>query len=128
MATRSFHKPMCLAPGRVDLWCTFRPAGAGAPTDLVGKGVKSVTRTAQGLFDVALQDSYMELESHSVNLMQNAAGKLVAELKTEDVASASAPKVTVRIKDANAGTDADCAANANNRVSVILKLRNTSVT
>jgi len=128
MATRSFHKPLVIGPGRVIVWCTFRPAAGGAPTDVVGKGIKSVTRTAAGLFDVALQDSYMELEGHEVSLMQNAASKLVGELKTEDVASTSAPKVTVRTKDANAGTDADIAANANNRVSLTLYLRNTSVT
>lgn len=125
MAARSFHDPKVAAHGRVILWATFLPAADGAPTGLVGKGFASVVRTSEGVFTLTLQDKYMALEAHSVTLMLAAASEVVPELDSETVATTKT--VVVRTVDKATGLVADIAADADNRVSVVLFLRNTSV-
>jgi hypothetical protein len=126
MASRRTEQLQTIGHNRVILACSFLPAGSGAPTGLSGYGFASVVRAAAGVFTLTLSDSYYQLQGWSLCLMQAAAGSLVAELRAESVSNAT-PTVTIAVVNKATGADADIAANADNRISVMLFLKNTTV-
>lgn len=95
---------------------SFAPAGTGAPTDLRGKGF-TVARTAVGTFVLTLDRVFSKLISGEATLQLAASADSQAQLGTVDL---TAKTVVIRIL--TAGSDADIAANANNRVNFILVL------
>lgn len=119
---RSTYEARNIAAKRVRVGCVFLPNGTSAPTVASQVGVTSVARTAIGLFTLTLQDKYVALDSWSVSLMLDAAADTQAELYDDDIASAG----TVKVRIKTAGSDADVATDANNRVSVVLWLKATT--
>ena len=119
---RSTYPALNVAAKRVRVSCVFLPNGTSAPTVASQVGVTSVARTAVGLFTLTLQDKYVALDSWTVTPMLNAAADTQAELYDDDIASAG----TVKVRIKTAGSDADVAANANNRICVVLWLKATT--
>lgn len=116
----------CLRHGRQVLACTILPNGTSAPS-ITGSppGFASVARSSEGVFLLTLRDRYYVLEGASVTLMLNAASEVVGELATEAVNNAT-PTVTIRTSDKATGLVDDIAAHANNRIHVMLFVRNTA--
>lgn len=100
---------------------SFAPAGAGAVTDTRGKGF-SVSRTGVGTFQILLDKVYSALHSQTATLQLAASADTVLQFGTVTLASK-----TIVLRALTAGTDADVAANANNRVNFTLLLKNSSV-
>lgn len=119
---RSTYPALNVAAKRVRVSCVFLPNGTSAPTVASQVGVTSVARTAVGLFTLTLQDKYVALDSWAVTPMLNAAADTQAELYDDDIASDG----TVKVRIKTAGSDADVAANANNRICVVLWLKATT--
>lgn len=116
----------CLRHGRVEISFAVLPNNTGTPK-LSGSppGVASVVRSSTGLFLVTLKDRYKALEGFSTAMMQDATAELDADLATESVNNAT-PTVTVRITNKATGNVADLAASTDNRIGVVLVLRNTA--
>lgn len=95
---------------------SFAPAGTGAPTDVRGVGF-TVARTAVGVFTLTLDRVFSKLISGTATLQLNASADSQAQL---GAVSLTAKTVVIRVL--TAGSDADIAANANNRVNFVLVL------
>lgn len=130
MAGRTFQPILgTLDPQVVFLPISWAPNGAGAvaQTSIRGRGVESVTRTGVGTFDVKLQDQYAAVLSMHATLQLNVADdKLAASVGPETI-NASTRTVTVRVYDVSAAAPADVAANAQNRVNLLLVLGNSGI-
>lgn len=116
------HDAKNIALKRVRVGIVFRPNGTSAPVVAAQPGLTSVTRTAVGLFTIQLSNNWVALDSWAVTPMLNAAADTQVELVSETVTSGL---VYIRIK--TAGSNADVAAHADNRVSVSLWLKATTV-
>lgn len=125
MANRIWKNVECPRHGLRVVTCKFFPAGTGAPTGLVGAGVKSVARTAQGVFEVTFEDKWLkgQLVGHSSSVQHTTAVDLVAQLGdfTDGSTSVDA-KVVVRLNAV--ATPTDMAANANSSVSCTFFFQN----
>lgn len=129
MAGRSFLPLLgTLNPNVVFLGISFAPNGnlAVDQTTIVGRGVESVTRAAQGEFDVKLQDVYPQLISATGNVQSNAASGLGVNFGAQTLTTATRT-IRVRLIDGATGAATDLAANANNRVNILLELSNTGL-
>lgn len=113
-----------MTPGRNRhvITCRFKPNTANPPTLLSGVGVASVVRTSQGLFTITLDDVWSQLDGFSHDLQLATAAARFTQLGAVVLASKT---VQVRVVDA-AGAVQDVAADDNNTVSVMLKLRQGS--
>ena len=115
-------KPMKTATREAcDIVGSFAPAGTGAVTDARGDGF-SVARTGVGTFTITFDKVWPELESATATVQLNASANTFAQVGAVNLSSKTAV-----IRTITAGSDADIAANANNRVNFRFCFKNTSV-
>lgn len=124
MASRTMFDIKVLTPGLVSISGSFAPNGAGAvdQTSLEGP-INAVARTGVGVFEVTLKDKYLAIVSAFGSVQLNALADTDVQFGAWD---GTTKKLIVRIK--TAGVAADIAANANNRISLVLHFRETSLT
>lgn len=104
----------CEGRDYVDVDCSWAPAGTGAPTTTLGKGV-TVTRTDVGTFKVTFANSYVSLVSATGNVMKATAADLFVQFGAYVAATASADAyITVRTQAGATATE--IAADADSRV------------
>lgn len=128
MAGRSFLPLLgALDPNVVVLAISWAPDTANPPTAIRGRGVEKVERTAQGVFTVTLQDVYPKLLAATATLQLNAADdKFAANIGPNNLENATRT-IVVRTYDISTGGPEDIAANANNRVNLLLVLSNSGL-
>lgn len=106
--------------GTIVLSGSFAPDTASAPTALKGAGF-SVVHTSTGVFTVTLDKQYAELVSANATLQLATAADTQCQ-----IGSVSLSGKTFVINVLTAGTLADVAANANNRVNFVLVVRDST--
>lgn len=101
MANRMYNQFQgTLEKGVVQLYLEVAFGASGVATVTRGKGVASVTKTATGVYDVVLQDSYIRtLGLASTWKGSNASAGLVVQLTTDSVDNGTTPKVVVTVYD-----------------------------
>lgn len=103
---------------------SFAPNGAGAVDQSSIEGpIGAVARTGVGVFEVTLNDLHPGLMAAFAAVMLNALADTDVQLGAWVPAT---KKLIVRVK--TAGVAADIAANANNRIQLMLVFRETSLT
>jgi hypothetical protein len=109
--------------GTIVLSGSFAPNGTSAVSSSSVKGVGfTVARTNAGIFTVTLDKVYGELVS------ANATVQLATPADTQaQIGSVSLSGKTVVINTLTAGSLADIAADANNRVNFVLVVRDTTI-
>ena len=124
MASRVFRNVQALNPELKIVTGSFTTNGSSDPDsdNNTGKGW-SVARTGTGELTVTLEDTYPALLSGNCSLGLNAAGDSQVQFGAIDVVTAK----TIVIRTITAGSAANIAANANNRVHFTLCLRNTDI-
>jgi len=114
MASRLFSQfRYSLEKDVVDLYAKVTFSGAGNPTSYSGKGIKSVARSAQGVFVFTLDDKYQKVLAADATFVL-AAGSFPAAPQmqiTDDQSAGSTHAVTVQFANP-AGTVATDPANA----------------
>ena len=127
MAGRTFQPLLgALDPGVVTLgisWAT-NAGSAVDQTSIKGRGVASVTRNSAGTFTVLLQDVYPTLLAAVATAQLATAADIVAQVGTSTVSTNTKSIVVTLLAGAIA---TDVAANANNRVNLLLILKNSGV-
>ena len=118
MANRKWDKLQTIGHDRKIVEGSFAPAGAGAPTNLDGSGVKTVVRDLIGHYTVTC-DRYSDLESAV------ASGQSLGTLVNVHIAAVAPGSFQVRTVDA-AGAAIDLAADPNNRINFRLVYRNST--
>ena len=127
MAGRTFQPLLgALDPGVVPLGISWATNGASAvdQTSIKGRGVASVARTAQGVFTVTMQDVYPTVLAAVATAQLATAADIVAQVGTSTL---TANGKTIVVSLLAGATATDVAANANNRVNLLLILKNSSV-
>ena len=127
MAGRTFQPLLgALDPGVVTLGISWAPNGSSAvdQTSIKGRGVTSVTRNSAGVFTVLLQDVYPTLLAAVATAQLATAADIVAQVGTSTL-TANGKSIVVTLLAAATATDV--AANADNRVNLLLILKNSSV-
>ena len=127
MAGRTFQPLLgALDPGVVVLGISWAPNGSSAvdQTSIKGRGVASVARTAQGVFTVTMQDVYPTLLAAVATAQLATAADIVAQVGTSTL---TANGKTIVVSLLAGATATDVAADANNRVNLLLILKNSSV-
>lgn len=119
MGARTYQDIKTIGRNRVQIQGSFAPAAGGAPTAIVGAGVESVVRTAQGVFTVTLRDVWNQCDSAIATLQLNAAAARHIQIGAITLAART---VVIRVIDA-AGAEQDVAAHAQNRVNFELIMR-----
>jgi len=122
MASHLWSEVRALAKGLVYIEGSFAPDTANAPTALKGVGF-TVVHTSTGIFTVTLDSVYPSIINATATLQLATAADKVAIVGTIDAAAK-----TVVIFTLAAGSLADIAANANNRVNFTIVCKNSSVT
>lgn len=131
MAGRSFQKLLgAIDPNVVLLGITFLPQGAGAinvNTQVVGRGVASVAWSTDR-YVITLQDVYPSLLGGSCELQLATPAGTSAQFGAINLTNKTI-EVVVWDPTANAGAGGavSVAANAGNKIHVILVLKNSSV-
>jgi hypothetical protein len=127
MAGRSFQPLLgALDPGVVTLGISWAPNGSSAvdQTSIKGRGVTSVTRNSAGAFTVLLQDVYPTLLAAVATAQLATAADIVPQVGTS-LLTANGKTIVVTLLAGAVATDV--AANANNRVNLLLILKNSGV-
>ena len=127
MAGRTFQPLLgALDPGVVTLGISWAPNGSSAvdQTSIKGRGVASVARTAQGVFTVTMQDVYPTVLAAVATAQLATAADIVAQVGTSTL---TANGKTIVVSLLAGATATDVAADANNRVNLLLILKNSSV-
>jgi hypothetical protein len=127
MAGRTFQPLLgALDPGVVTLGISWAPNGSSAvdATSIKGRGVASVTRNSAGVFTVLLQDVYASVLAAVATAQLATAADIVAQVGTSTLTASGKSIVVTLLAGATA---TDVAANANNRVNLLLILKNSSV-
>jgi hypothetical protein len=127
MAGRSFQPLLgALDPGVVTLGISWAPNGSSAvdQTTIKGRGVTSVTRDSAGVFTVALQDVYPTLLAAFATAQLATAADIVAQVGTSTL-TANGKAIVVTLLAGAVATDV--AADTNNRVNLLLILKNSGV-
>jgi len=127
MAGRTFQPLLgALDPGVVTLGISWAPNGSRAvdQTSLKGRGVASVTRNSAGVFTVLLQDVYNSVLAAVATAQLATAADIVAQVGTSTLTASGKSIVVTLLAGATA---TDVVANANNRVNLLLILKNSSV-
>ena len=121
-----------LAHGRdyVDLDMSFAPNGSSAvaASSIRGKGVFSVARTAAGLFTVTFTSDYAALVSGRITVQITGDATDLCPQLGDFTAGTSSARPTLKCRLMTATTPTDLAADANNRVHLMLTFRKSSVT
>lgn len=120
MAARNLAPVRALVRENVIISGSFAPAGAGAPTAVKGRGF-TVSRTGTGTFLVTFADKWADVIGVTVTLQLSASANTAAQVGNWDAAAK-----TLVIRTLTAGTDADIAANANNRIHFDVNFTNTA--
>ena len=125
--SRITHSLEGLVRGHTALSGSFRPAGAGAPTNRLGLGF-SVTRTSAGLFEILFNDLHLELVS-ALGTAREAGGTAATIVQFGDYVAASRT-LDLRVFQESGGTFAlvDLAADADNVVNFLCLFRNSTLT
>jgi hypothetical protein len=124
MANRNLTNPQALNRGEVSICGSFAPNGSSALVAASQLGIGfTVARTSAGLFTITLQDSWVSLLSATVTVQLATAADIQLQVGTTDVVTAKT--IQVRAVDST-GTVQDIAANANNRIHVNLRLKNST--
>jgi hypothetical protein len=129
--------------GDVDLHLRFTAGAAGAVSAIVNAGAasiggtaqskhfkrqaagvqKAVSRTGVGAYDILLNQAWLALLDHSINVIgaDTLTDGTYARLVTDNVSTAAAPKVSIQFyrRDTNAAAD----VKSGNDVSVSLSLK-----
>jgi len=127
VAGRTFQPLLgALDPNVVTLGISWAPNGSSAvdQTSLKGRGVASVTRNSAGVFTVLLQDVYPTLLAAVATAQLATAADIVAQVGTSTL-TANGKSIVVTLLVGAVATDV--AANANNRVNLLLILKNSGV-
>jgi len=120
---RIFYDQKSLHRSLTRLAFSFPTNGASSPASVTGRGVKSVVRTATGLYTVTLQDYWTALLHGKATLQLATPAKQKAQIKGA-FNPATALTFVVGTFASDTGSAADVAAAANNRVNVLLLLQN----
>jgi len=104
----------------------FELDGSSDPTNVQGKGIKSVVHTSTGLFTITLDREYVKLMSATATVGLRTPDDVAAQVGKVAVTS-NPPTVQIAVLDA--GTLADVAADGygDNAVSFCLILRDKSL-
>lgn len=105
------------------IYGSFAPAGTGAPTALVGKGI-TLARTGVGVFRLTLDKVYPTLLAAHLTLQLSTGDDKIMQMGDVDL---TAKTIDLRIWDISGAAVVDVAADANNRVNFILAFQNSSV-
>lgn len=127
MANRNFEQFCYHYEKKFVMWKgSFAPNGTGAVSQasIKGKGVATIARTGVGTFLITFSDSFRDMFAGTATLQLNAVAGQMVQL---GAFSQSAKTLVVRVVDTAAGTAADVAANANNRIHLDIVFKNTSV-
>jgi len=111
--------------GEIVLTGIFWTNGSSAPTALVGSWISSVAHTATGVWTITMAEKFrgwVGLLGCDVSLSMNALGLSIVQFGAIDL---DAGTVIIRAATESGGTlaAADIAANANNFISVTLRLK-----
>lgn len=124
MASRNAFPAKNLHPETFTINCSFAPNGSSAVASSSYEGpIGSVSRTGVGTFLVTFTDKWLGLLSAVATLQLSAAADSVVQLGDYTAASK-----TLVVRVLTAGSAADVAADANNRIHLALTFRNTSLT
>lgn len=124
MGANTLHNVQAIGIGYVPIPFSFLPNGSSAvdQTSIKGEGISSVTWTGTGTFDVVLKSPWFDFIGASpfIGLGTDAdvtlsSWKWVASTKT----------LTLRFR--SAGSAADIASNADNRLGAVIWVKNSSV-
>ncbi len=115
----------------VELWCDVVIGSTGAVTSSSGKGITSVTRVSAGQYAFLLDSTYNKLLWADCSSIESADSDpttvgVLRRIKSEAVASTTAPKITIQCFAADDGAAADPASGTT--LKLCAKLRNSSVT
>lgn len=121
MGVRIKSKPETVGVGLVCITGSWAPAGTGAVTTVRGAGF-TVARSDVGVFTITFSEAYPSLAAANATVQLNASADTVAQIGAYTAASK-----TLVVRTLTAGSDADIAANANNRVNFICWFRKTGV-
>jgi hypothetical protein len=116
MTSRNLQEIKSSGREQVVLAGSFAPAGTGAPTTARGVGF-TVARSGVGTFVLTLDRVYSKLIAGVATVQLAASADTQAQLGSVDLTAK-----TIVIRLLTAGSDADVAANANNRVNFVLVL------
>lgn len=96
---------------------SYAPNGSSevVASTILGRNIKSVTRTSAGLHKVKLHDNYDKLKSWNLNVQLAAATDLKPQLAAVDLQAQGGAELSIRL--VAVGTATDMSANAANRVS-----------
>lgn len=111
--------------GEIVLTGIFWTNAGSAPTSVVGSWISSVAHTATGVWTITMKEKYrgwIGLLGCDVSLSMNALGLSIVQFGAMDL---DAGTIIIRAATESGGTlaAADIAANANNFISVTLRLK-----
>jgi hypothetical protein len=123
-SSRNFAPHRQLDRDVVQIKGSFAPNGSSAISAASNDGMGwTVAYTSTGLFTITLDTAFVSLVSGQCSLQLATAADQVVQFGVIDVVTAK----TVQIRSLTAGSLADVAANANNRIHFSLELRNSSL-
>lgn len=122
MAARNLAPVRSLNRETVRIEGSFAPNGTSAVSASSRQGLGwSVVRSGVGVFTVTFTDKFASVIKASANLQLAASADSAAQVGTIDL---SAKTMVIRV--ITAGSDADIAADANNRINFEVVFRNSS--
>ncbi len=123
MSKKGFQRPWINGFGAKMVTFQVLPNGTSTPTigDNPDKVLASVSRSDVGVYLMTLNDSFLELRSHSLGLQLATAADSMVQLTEHDVVTAKTLTTTIL----TAGVAADIAADAGNIIHVTLFLRDS---
>lgn len=129
MADRHFHTAATQGVKHVDIPFVFLPQGTGVPLmsegDPNGSYVTVARGGSAGLFNITTSNPYVALVNFDACVMSNTPGNWSVSLNAPTKNANNTFVIPVQLYLAGVATD--LAANANNRVCVWLRFRNSSV-
>lgn len=118
MAEHSFDSVQILGRHKTLVAISWAPDTANPVTDVrVNQGTATVAYTSTGTYTITFGDKYKALLAGVATLQLASADDKFAQLGTYD---AAAKTLVVRVLDASGAAVAEVAANANNRVNVLV--------
>ncbi len=126
MSARNLAPIRTLVRELIPIVGSFAPNGSSAISGASRKGLGfTVAYTSTGLYTVTLSDKYADIVAvtHNVALVTAADIKLQTGVVTQSSASAAA---SVQIRSLAVATLTDIAANAANRISFVIWVRNSA--
>lgn len=127
MANRWIFSPLrILSRNRVVVAGSFAPNGASAVSAASNRGDDgwSVVRTSEGLFTLTLDDVFTQDDSITATLQLASGDDKAVQVGAVDIAART---IQLRVWDASGAAVADVAADADNRISFCIVLKNSSI-